>query len=1137
MSGFVHLHVHSSYSLLEGAMDIGRLAKLAIADGMPALALTDSNNLFGALEFSEKLSESGLQPIIGIELTLDFKDVPPNRLRPGAAKESRGEVVLLAATGTGYANLMALSSRAFLDSDPASGIAIDAQLLDGHCDGLICLTGGGKGPVDRMLAQGNMDLALARLGLLQARFADRLYIELQRFQGPVAHEAQLIDCADRLGLGLVASNDCMFAKPSDHEAHDALICVAEGRVVAETDRRQIPKQQYFRSQKEMQQVFADLPDAIANTVEIARRCAFRPRVAKPILPSFAIGQDEAAALRREAEAGLEMRLARGDLAHGVTAEAYCERLAFELGVIERMNYPGYFLIVADFIKYAKSIDVPVGPGRGSGAGSLVAYALTITDIDPLRFGLLFERFLNPDRVSMPDFDIDFCQDRRGEVIDYVVKRYGSDRVAQIITFGTLLARGVMRDVGRVLEMPYGQVDKLTKLVPQNPAKPVKLAEAIESEPKLKSEAERDPAVERLLTIAQKLEGLYRHASTHAAGIVIGDRPLQELVPLYRDPRSDMLVTQFNMKWVEPAGLVKFDFLGLKTLTVLKKAVDLVARRGISLDLSALPLDDAKSYAMLSRAETVGVFQVESAGMRRALLDMRPDRLEDIIALVALYRPGPMANIPVYCKRKHGEEATEYPHPRIKAALEETFGVIVYQEQVMEIAKILSGYSLGEADLLRRAMGKKKKEEMDAQRARFTDGAVERGVSQSDAEEIFDLLAKFADYGFNKSHAAAYAVVSYQTAYLKANFPVEFLAASMTLDMSNVEKLVEFRREAERLGIAVAAPSINTSDVEFEVLDGSILYALAAIRGIGTDAAREIIAARKANGPFTSMDDFARRVPPRLVNKKVVETLAAAGAFDCLKEERARIHHGADTVVAAAQQAGRDKQDGQSLLFGGGTENAIRLPEARPWTEDERLQKEFDAVGFFLSGHPLDAYRAALDRLGVQDFASFSRAVKAGATAGRLAATVIDRSERRTKSGSKMGIVVLSDRSGQYEAIMFNETLQQLRELLEPGQPVLISVAANIDNDEVRLRIQGGEPLAAAVERVQAGVRIFLKDDKPIIHLAERLKRRGEGEVSVIVLAGNDEDEVTIRLPGRYDLAAPVVAALKSTPGVLMVEMA
>jgi DNA polymerase III subunit alpha len=737
---------------------------------------------------------------------------------------------------------------------------------------------------------------------------------------------------------------------------------------------------------------------------------------------------------------------------------------------------------------------------------------------------------------MPDFDIDFCQDRRGEVIDYVVEKYGSERVAQIITFGSLQARGVIRDVGRVLELPYGQVDKLTKLVPQNPANPVKLADAIAGEPKLQEEAKRDPTVDRLLTIAQSLEGLYRHASTHAAGIVIGDRALQKLVPLYRDPRSDMLVTQFNMKWVEPAGLVKFDFLGLKTLTVLQKAVELLAKRGIELDLSLLPLDDRKSYEMLSKGETVGVFQVESAGMRRALAEMKPDRLEDIIALVALYRPGPMANIPVYCKRKHGEEVTEYAHPALKPVLEETFGVIVYQEQVMEIAKILSGYSLGEADLLRRAMGKKIKAEMDKQRSRFVTGAVERGIGSSDAEEIFDLLARFADYGFNKSHAAAYALVSYQTAYLKANFPVEFLAASMSLEMSNVEKLVEFKREAERIGISVEPPSINASGVDFDVRDGKIIYALSAIRGLGADMARSIVEARHEAGDFGSIEDFARRLPPKVLNKRVIETLSSAGAFDGLKLERAQVHAGADRIAGLAQQTDRDRCLGQSQLFGEEA-SGIALPDVAPWPLETRLQNEFDAVGFFLSGHPLDSYRGPLRRMGVADYASFARAVRSGATAGRLAATVINRQERRTKTGNKMGIALLSDSSGQFEVLLFNEMLQQFRELFEPGQLVLIQVGASSENDDIRLRLQSAETLATAVERSQPQLRIFIRDDRAVQSLSALLKRKGQGEISIVVIGDRTADEVELKLPGRHDVSAPVMASLKTVPGVLSVEAA
>ena len=568
-------------------------------------------------------------------------------------------------------------------------------------------------------------------------------------------------------------------------------------------------------------LFADIPEALASTVEIAQRCSYRPLTRKPILPRFTVDDTSSAAeaetaeateLRRQAEEGLAKRLAAAGCAPGLTEEHYRERLAFELSVIERMKYPGYFLIVADFIKWAKGQGIPVGPGRGSGAGSLVAWSLTITDLDPIRFGLLFERFLNPDRVSMPDFDIDFCQDRRDEVIRYVQERYGRDQVAQIITFGTLQARGVLRDVGRVLQMPYGQVDKLTKLVPQNPAAPVTLAAAINGEPKLQAFRDSDPVVARAFDVAMKLEGLTRHASTHAAGIVIGDRPLRELVPLYRDPKSDMPVTQFNMKWVEPAGLVKFDFLGLKTLTVLDVAEKLVRQRGIEIDVDRLPVEDAASYAMLARGEVVGVFQVESQGMRRALVEMRPDRFEDIIALVALYRPGPMANIPTYCARKHGDEEPEYLHPILEPILKETFGVIIYQEQVMQIAQVLAGYSLGEADLLRRAMGKKIRAEMDKQRERFVSGSVERNIPKGQADAIFELLAKFADYGFNKSHAAAYALVSFQTAYMKAHYPVEFLAASMTLELNNTDKLSEFRAEAQRLGVKMEPPSINRSGV-------------------------------------------------------------------------------------------------------------------------------------------------------------------------------------------------------------------------------------------------------------------------------------------------------------------------------------
>jgi DNA polymerase-3 subunit alpha len=1145
---FVHLRVHSAYSLLEGALPLKKILSKAIADNQPAIAITDTNNLFVALEFAQKAIGDGLQPIIGCQLSIDMEDQSDERRNSHQQLAKLPAIVVLAANAVGYERLVDLISRAYLGDEGHQSIHISRSWLeDGGTEGLIALTGASTGPVDMVLKEGNATLAEARLLKLKEIFGDRLYVELQRHGAyDRRHEHKMVTLAYDHDLPLVATNEAFFPAKADYDAHDALMAVAHNAIVSDDTRFRLTPDHYLKSRAEMAKLFADLPEALENTVEIARRCSFVLKTRNPILPRFTGATDdpaeaeraEAEELRRQSVEGLEERIATLGMTRGYTEQDYRERLDFELSVIEKMKFPGYFLIVADFIKWAKQQGIPVGPGRGSGAGSLVAYALTITDVDPLRFSLLFERFLNPDRVSMPDFDIDFCQDRREEVIRYVQQKYGREQVAQIITFGSLQARAALRDVGRVLEMPYGQVDKICKLVPNNPANPTPLSKAIEEDPKFQEEADKEPVVARLLDIAQKIEGLYRHASTHAAGIVIGDRPLSKLVPMYRDPRSDMPVTQFNMKWVEQAGLVKFDFLGLKTLTVLKTAVDFCRKRGIEIDLAKIPLDDTKTYEMLSRGETVGVFQVESAGMRKALIGMRPDCIEDIIALVALYRPGPMENIPTYNARKHGEEEIESIHPMIDHLLKETQGVIVYQEQVMQIAQVLSGYSLGEADLLRRAMGKKIKAEMDQQSERFVDGAIKNGVSKPQANNIFELLAKFANYGFNKSHAAAYAIVSYQTAFMKAHYPVEFLAASMTYDMSNSEKLNDFRQDAGRLGISVIPPSVQTSFRHFETGDNRIYYALAAIKGVGESAVDHITEVR-GDVPFASIEDFCLRIDPKQVNRRVMESLISAGAFDCFGRDRAELSAGLDRIIGYAQRAQGEKVSGQHDMFGSssasGPETLI-FPSFTPWMPSEKLMREYQVLGFYLSAHPLDAYAAVLAKMRVQNFADFSAAVKQGATAGRLAGTVTSKQERKTRTGNKMGIVTFSDATGQFEAVLFSEGLAQYRDLLEPGKSLVITVQAEERPEGIGLRIQTAQSLEEKSVQMQKALRVFVRDSGPMRAVARHLNARGDGLVSFVIIKDDGKREIEVELTEKYRISPEIAAALRTAPGVLDVEL-
>jgi DNA polymerase-3 subunit alpha len=1144
LADFVHLRVHTAYSLSAGAIRVKELVGLCKAERMPAVGLTDTGNLFGALEVATTCAAAGVQPIIGCEIALE-RNGAEEAVRASRGSSEPDRIVLLVQNETGYRNLLDLVSRSYLASEAPTEPAISRSDLARASEGLICLAGGPRGPVGRLLAEGQSAAAEAALTQFTSLFPNRLYVELMRHGTPdeVRTEPGLIELAYCHDLPLVATNDAYFPDRDFYEAHDALLCIAETTVVADPERKRLTPHHSFRSAAEMRALFADLPEACDNTLVIARRCAFIPQPRQPILPAFPTANDldEETALRRAAEAGLEKRLDHAEIV-GDAAIPYRERLEFELGTIIRMGFAGYFLIVSDIIQWAKRQGIPVGPGRGSGAGSVAAWALTITDLDPLRFGLLFERFLNPERVSMPDFDIDFCQDRRDEVIRYVQQKYGRDRVAQIITFGKLQARAVLRDVGRVLGIPYGQVDRLCKLVPNNPAHPVTLEEAINGEPALQQQRDADETVARLMTIALKLEGLYRHASTHAAGLVIGDRPLMELVPLYRDPRSDIPVTQFNMKWVELAGLVKFDFLGLKTLTVLARARDLLVARGIALDLENLPLDDRGAYDLLARGETVGVFQLEGAGVRDMLKRLRPDCFEDIIAVVSLYRPGPMENIPRYIAVKHGEETADYLHPALEGILNETHGIMIYQEQVMQIAQVLAGYSLGSADLLRRAMGKKIPAEMEAQRQLFVEGAVGRGVDAGLADHIFDQMAKFAGYGFNKSHAAAYALVAYQTAYLKANYPVEFLAALMTLDRGNTDKLNVFRQELDRLGIRLLPPDINRSEVTFAVEPGpqpAIRYALAAVKGVGEQAMNELVAERARGGCFKDLVDFARRLDTRSFNRRQFESLAKAGAFDSLNPNRAQTIAAAEQLLRQASLAAEERDSRQESLFGKldpGFEPRPPLPLVADWPPVERLQHEFAAIGFYLSSHPLDPYGKSLERAGVIRFAELPAGLAANDAARfKLAGIVVGRKERTSARGNRFAFVQMSDPSGIFEVTLFSEVLSTARGLLDSGQPLAVTVDVRSEEDSLRLTAQKIEPLDTVVAQAAAGLRVYLGEVCALPSLKSVIAREAGGRGRVTVVLDLPSREVEIAIPGGFKIDPRTLAAVKSLPGIIDVH--
>ena len=1158
---YIHLRVHTEYSLLEGATRLKKLPEFCKANDMPAIAVTETNNLFSALEFSVLFKDHGLQPIIGCQIDFKFTDVVPDKRSPTTAP-----IVLLAQNELGYKNLMKLSSEMYIQNDDEK-VEISFEQLENHADGLICLTGGSKGPLGQLILTAQDKAARDLLLKFHDIFSDRLYLELQRHpQGAGLpkeendSEPVFINMAYDLNIPLIATNDVYFDNGEMYEAHDALLCIADGVYVDQQEpRRSVTNQHYFKTQEEMATLFADLPEALESTIEVAQRCAFMATCRDPILPLFA--SDEISELHRQAKEGLKNRLSV--IPHAAPISEYEKRIEFELKIIEQMGFPGYFLIVADFIKWAKEKDIPVGPGRGSGAGSLVAYALTITDLDPLRYNLLFERFLNPDRVSMPDFDIDFCMDRREEVIQYVQKRYGHDKVGQIITFGALLSKAAIRDIGRVLQMPYGQVDRLAKLIPIEGVKPLSIEQALAEEPRLKEEAEREEVVDRLLNYGQKVEGLLRNAATHAAGVVISDRPLDELVPVYKDTRSSMPATQFNMKWVEQAGLVKFDFLGLKTLTAIQNAIEIIIASGRSLhqaadgrqlfqpinnaenQINTIPLDDKSTYDLYASAKTVAVFQVESSGMMDALKRMKPTCIEDIVALVALYRPGPMENIAAYCDVKNGVKDRVSIHPMIDDILEETQGIIVYQEQVMQIAQTMAGYSLGEADLLRRAMGKKIKAAMDAERPKFEAGSKKNGITAKKASEIFDLLEKFANYGFNKSHAAAYAVVSYQTAWLKTNHPLEFMAGVMNCDIHLTDKLSQYVDEVRKgLKLPFVSPCVNRSQPKFSVMENSLIYGLAGLKNVGLEAMEVLVKVRNKK-IFVNLFDFSRRLDLRKIGKRPLEMLVQAGAFDVLDTNRHRIFKSLDALVAYSAAIHDQKVSKQVSLFG---EAGDDLPEpvlssVSDWLPAERLSREFSAIGFYVTGHPLDDYKSAFKVNDILTIEEVEKKVLSGPHLVKIAGVVVGRQERKSARGNRFAFVQLSDFTGNFEVTLFSDVLEKSRNNLDSGARVILTVEASFEGEQLKLLCRSVTNIDEAISTdTSHGIKIFVEDTKVLPSLisvlgqaSENRKIVSKGPIHLCLISSGLPGEVELDTGLTCDTSPQIRGAIKSLDGVLDVQ--
>src|SRR5512143_3888349 len=1070
-SDFVHLHLHTEYSLLDGAISLDKLIKKAKDLKIPAVAVTDHGNLFSALDFYLKASKSGIKPIIGCEIYVAPGSRFDKTAPAGQNEEASYHLILLARNRQGYKNLVKLVTAAYLEGFYYKP-RIDKDLLRAHSEGLIGLSACLGGEVPTLLLQGRYEDAkrIAR-EYEQILGRENYYLELQDNGIPEQEQVnrEIIKLSKDTGIPVGATNDCHYLDMEDHKAHDALLCIQTGKVVQDANRLRFSSETfYMKTPEEMKKAFSFIPEAATNTVKIAERCNLNLELGKYHLPHFPVpdAYTRESFMTELARKGLEERFGEIEAVRGpgsVDRTKYRERLEFEIQMIDKMGFAGYFLIVSDFIRYAKEHNIPVGPGRGSAAGSLVAYSLRITDLDPIPYNLLFERFLNPERISMPDIDVDFCQDRRDEVLKYVTEKYGQDHVTQIITYGTMMAKGVIRDVGRVLDIPYSEVDRVAKLVPNTLN--IRLDEAMKQEPRLK-EITKDSRMAELMEIALNLEGQVRHASKHAAGVVISQEPLTEYLPLYKTPKHD-ITTQFDMKGVEKIGLVKFDFLGLRTLTVIHKAVELINLRLAEAPLAAteqfaiqrIPMDDAKTYELLSRGETAGIFQLESSGMRDIVVKMKPQCFEDLIALVALYRPGPLGSgmVDDFIKRKKGSTKISYELPRLEPILKDTYAVIVYQEQVMQIASDLAGYSLGEADLLRRAMGKKLPEEMAKQKERFMRGAQEKKLPAAKAEKIFDLMEKFAEYGFNKSHSAAYALISYQTAYLKAHYPVEYMAALLTSEVQDTDKVVKYIYEARQMGITILPPDVNTSMWDFTVVEaheresvepgstiGSVRFGLAAVKNVGISAIEAMIEAREAKGSFTSLCDFCKKVDQRRVNRRVIEALIKCGAFDLAGARRAQMMEAIDMMMEEAARHQEQEAVGQFSMFGSqdGT-NEPALPNVPEWKESQLLAYEKESMGFYVSGHPLAAFQDDMKR-----YATVTTETLDSVPDGKevtICGIISGLKQKITKKGDKMAILNLEDLTGSVETIVFPDLYSTSQHLLLTDTPLI--VAGQLDKSE------------------------------------------------------------------------------------------